>query len=706
MTEFRKVEPTSLNLYSAYFSLKISRDAYQKNLSLLSNGVLFGHSKNKIHNINIRRYEDWFSLDKEKPSVQWHYHTIGRGCGVALARYSEYTAVKDIIFSIISCWAKANYESNFFENSEQAWAGHTVALRLDFLIAAFLILDDNQRIKIADLISHHINYLLEDDNYDGNWNHGLDQSISLLKAAFVFNNKKAYKISVKRILENFQHSFDDEGVNNEQAVMYHNYNIERFSYAQRLLRFFDSDVSSFDSILNKARLFMLHALDPKGNYALLGDTILTNPVFEHGSQKIDYVTSRSQQGIFPEDKCKAVYTAGYVFGRSSWEARDVPSYYTLRFGPARIIHGHNDHTGITYFSQDEMVITDGGFDGYGADEYRAFFRSPQAHNVVFCPGEKKFLWDAHTQLVFSEQAEGFDVYTLYDKPYVGIKRVRVAMFDLVNDIFYVYDKICSDEEKEFCQNWCFSPSSLVNFNDRSVSINTSGKKFRLHLDVDYKVELFKGSQVYTSGKSVVVGGFTGSGHNHKEESYTLRSFKYGSSVSWRSFFSQDKFNTKRLDDNSFILEERIIYRVSDEGGRCSVEKQSLDKDVSYLAAFSNISYTDEYSQEGSGYVIYNRDKMRKNFFAINFNNVLCEIGGNCFFDIKVSPVDGDAPTYYYLSAVDGKRRFGLGMVVKDIEEMFSAKIPISPSSKVKVEFIIKSVSVVNCVEFPLEELCQ
>lgn len=676
MNKCKDIAQSDFSIFSPYFDLKISRNSYCKNLDLVAEGVLFGHSKNKIENIRIAKSDGWFKLDLKSPSVQWHFHTLGRGCGVLLARYLEYPEAKKLIFSIIWSWVVANQNSNNFSNSEQAWAGHTVALRLDFLVAAFLIFDESQRDKIESVIVDHINYLVKEDSYDGNWNHGLDQSISLLKASYVFNCEQAYNLAVKRILENFYYSFDDEGVNNEQAVMYHNYNIERFSYAKRLLSYFGSDIPNFESKLNKAKLFMLHAIDPRGNYALLGDTILTTPVFEHGSRKIDYVVSASKKGIFPEDKCKAIYAAGYVFGRSSWEAGDSPSYYTLRFGPARIIHGHNDHTGITYFSQDEMVISDGGFNGYGADEYRAFFRSPQAHNVIFCPEEKKFLWDAYTQLIFSEQADGFDVYALHDSPYVGVNRVRVAIFDLVNDVFYVYDKVSSDENKEFCQNWCFSPSSSVNLRNGVASINTNGRKFRFYLDTGFKTELFKGFLRDTSGKSVVLGGFTGLGHNYKEESYALRSFKYGSSVSWKSFFSQDKFDVERIDDGSFILEKRVVYRISDELGRCSVVKESIDKDVSYLTAFSDVAYSDEYNKDNASYVIENNDKECKKFFSINFDNVLREVDEGYFFDIKVSPIGGNVPTYYYLSSVDGKRRFGLGVIVRDVREGVSAKIPI------------------------------
>lgn len=702
---FSKIEKKDFDVISPYFSLKITARSYRKNLELIKSGFLFGHSKNKISNFKATQIQDWLKLDAEMPSVQWHFHTLGRGCGVLLARYSEFEEAREILFNVISLWAEANSISNNFENSEQAWAGHTVALRLDFLTAAFLILSEEQKDVISEIILNHIQFLMLDENYDGNWNHGLDQSIALLKASYVFNREKSYKKSLKRILDNFYYSFDEQGVNNEQAIMYHNYNIERFTYANKLISFFGTDVSSFEVVLNKSREFLLHALDPNGYYSILGDTIFTKPLFEHGSQNVHWLASSGENGKKPSCNSKSVYSSGYVFGRSSWSIGDNPSYYSLRFGSARIVHGHNDHTSFTYFSNKNTVISDGGFNGYGADQFRAFFRSPQAHNVVLCPGEEKFLWDAPTELIYCNQADGFDVYALVDHPYLDTKRIRIILFDLINDIFLVHDKIIANASKEFAQNWNFSPLASVELLSNQTLINIEGNKYNLYTDDESKVEVYKGFRKIDSGRLSIIGGFTGVGHNHKVESYSLRSYKSGKNITWKAFFCQYKHDVKRLGDGVFLLDGNTSYSIEYKNERYYVKKQKFGQDLGFMINFSNITYSQHYKEDGIGIYVSNDGEV-KEFFTIDLKNISELVAGEVLIDVKVDLIKGEAPTYYYFSTDRNKRRFGSCYIVKDFNKGLLVKIPINPKTDLKVELVCKESIQADFSCFSLEGACQ
>jgi hypothetical protein len=72
---------------------------------------------------------------------------------------------------------------------------------------------------------------------------------------------------------------------------------------------------------------------------------------------------------------------GWAFGRSSWATGDDPSYFSLRFGPGRQIHGGPDHGSLTLYAHGSPIITEPGSIGY-TDARRGWFRSPEAKNVL------------------------------------------------------------------------------------------------------------------------------------------------------------------------------------------------------------------------------------------------------------------------------------------------------------------------------------
>src|SRR6202035_1284021 len=98
---------------------------------------------------------------------------------------------------------------------------------------------------------------------------------------------------------------------------------------------------------------------------------------------------KGARGTPPQQRV-AVYAAGYVFGRSGWGTKTRPfssqSFYSLRFGPGRQIHGHDDHMSVTYYARGRNLIVDGGHTGYEVGAYRDYLRSAQAQNVLVMPG--------------------------------------------------------------------------------------------------------------------------------------------------------------------------------------------------------------------------------------------------------------------------------------------------------------------------------
>jgi hypothetical protein len=119
--------------------------------------------------------------------------------------------------------------------------------------------------------------------------------------------------------------------------------------------------------IGKLPAFLAHATEPNGDLTQLGDS---------------YVERSAAPG--PRGGLVAVYRTGYVFGRSSW-SKDA-SFCSLRFGPGRELHGHDDHMGLTYYAGGRNLFVDSGNSGYAETGYRAFLRSPEASSDLVMPG--------------------------------------------------------------------------------------------------------------------------------------------------------------------------------------------------------------------------------------------------------------------------------------------------------------------------------
>lgn len=363
---------------------------------------------------------DWSAQGDQHRSVQWWMN--GFLYLRTLLDIDEAQAGDDrIALDVLEAWAEANPLDT---PSEFAWDGHTTAIRAEQLACLRAIGFDDE--WLLSTIEDHGAFLSDSANYEGDWNHGLDQNIGLLALGCASYREDWKHIAAERTASALKVMVDEQGVSAEQATGYHFYVYRRIRDAAA--RFDACDVP-FPEIERLALMpgFLAHAAVPDGTYTRIGDTLL-KPLDSIPGTVAEFAATQGKSGPKPDSRF-AVYDAGYVFGRSGWgETRpfEQESHYSLRFGPGRIIHGHNDHTSLTYFSRGSRIIVDGGFHGYSKDEWRAHFRTPQAHNVVYADG--RFLWNSETKLVHQRQEPDWQSYTVQDSPYRYTRRHRSVLF--------------------------------------------------------------------------------------------------------------------------------------------------------------------------------------------------------------------------------------------------------------------------------------
>ncbi len=135
-------------------------------------------------------------------------------------------------------------------------------------------------------------------------------------------------------------------------------------------------------------------------------------------------------------KTVEVFRAGYVFGRTTWDDPQS-AYYSIRFGPGRKFHGHEDHLGVTYYAQGRSILTEAGFHSYENTPYRRWTMTPEAHNVPVIVGRK---FRGHTATALTRRSIGKDrqSFTLTDRAY-GVRRTRSVLVNHHDDVMAVLD---------------------------------------------------------------------------------------------------------------------------------------------------------------------------------------------------------------------------------------------------------------------------
>lgn len=359
-----------------------------------------------------------------------------------------------LALQIVHSWAKWNEGQD--RSVESAWHGHPTALRLTTLLAVGQVYPTDE--VVHSLVLLHVEHLVEEENFDGYWNHGLVQSIALLGAGLQLGRRDVTDIARVRIGGCLDEMIDEEGAINEQAPGYSQFIYSLFSVVERIYTVNAMPGRSrLRDRLRKLEDFVVHSTRPDGTFVQLGDTAREpGPVMRYGSVK--RVSAEGIDGT-PPTRRSAVFARGYAFARSGWGTErpyDSEDYFSLRFGPQRIIHGHNDHTSVTWMHEGHDIVVDSGHGGYAPGAYRNFLRSVEAHNVVVVDGERHD-WSASTTLTRHESYDTHEFFEVEDRGYPSVRRARSVAF-VPGRPMLVVDRLLSDGvPRLYRQLWHLAP---------------------------------------------------------------------------------------------------------------------------------------------------------------------------------------------------------------------------------------------------------
>ncbi|MCL2581068.1 MAG: heparinase II/III-family protein [Streptosporangiales bacterium] len=304
---------------------------------------------------------------------------------------------------------------------------------------------------IDDQIAASVNYLA--GHWQGPWNHGLVQDLKLMRigcaypaTAFGGAARRWRKTADRQILSSFYDSprlgpsVDAQGAVNEQATGYERFVYDLWRGGEPELRACGYRLpGGVRARIGKMADFLAEAGQPDGNLVQIGDTYAES----------SFLPPRPR---LPKLPLVAVYQAGYVFGRSAWGAGGT--FYSLRFGRPRQVHGHNDHLGVTYYARGRNLIVDAGHTGYEDGSYRDYIRSPEAAST-FLSASGPFRASQPSSLVTDRIGRTSQYYRLADQA-IGGHRTRSVYVHDGPDFALVLDQ--GSGERRYQQLWHLDPS--------------------------------------------------------------------------------------------------------------------------------------------------------------------------------------------------------------------------------------------------------
>lgn len=318
-------------------------------------------------------------------------------------------------------------------------------------------------------------------HWDGAWNHGLKQDLQLLTAGCAYPAQAFGGQPVKwrdharqQMIDSFEPNplgpvVDAQGVTNEQSTGYANFDLGLWTTAEQDLAACGSSLPGWITArIAQIPTFLAMATQPDGKLAQIGDTYVIGPRNRPGTP-LQYAATRGAVGTPPAQRV-GVYRAGYVFGRSGWSPFGDQSFYSLRFGPGRQVHGHDDHMGLTYYARGRNLIVNAGHDGYANTPYRAYLLSPEANSVLVMPSVP-FDSTAPTRLIRDSVGADGQFFEFGDTAFGGRPRYRSVYVAQDPDLVLVFDR--ASGAGRYQQLWHLDPGLTVTTVTRSYAVATA-----------------------------------------------------------------------------------------------------------------------------------------------------------------------------------------------------------------------------------------
>jgi hypothetical protein len=187
---------------------------------------------------------------------------------------------------------------------------------------------------------------------------------------------------------------------------------------------------------------------------MLGDTALKRPISVPGTWT-EFTSSKGETGTPPPTNI-AVYARGFAFARTGWgETRPYSDevVLTMRFGPGRAYHGHDDGGSVTLYGYGSRLLLDPGKNSWHSKSgtWPVWVASRAAHNVVTVDG-LAYTRSARTTMSHSTGAR-YAFFSASNPGYSGVTNKRTVLFSRLGGYVIVDDRLSSSVRRTYRQLW-------------------------------------------------------------------------------------------------------------------------------------------------------------------------------------------------------------------------------------------------------------
>ena len=356
-----------------------------------------------------------------------------------------------------------------WNNHSTAWRASVMACAVDDLAAPSWLISG---------LNAHGRALADSAFYVKVGNHALNQAVGLLDVACRVSNGRWKSLAASRLATLVVASVDSEGVANEQAIGYQLYNYVKYLRARGHLVGCKVAVPSGFARVQLMPNLLAFATAPDGRYEQLGDTDLVAARSIPGTTA-EYAATAGASGPRPTASIKR-FAAGYLFARSGWGVArpfDQETFWSLRFGRGRILHGHADGMSLTLSAFGKRLLVDPGKYTYTANAWRRWFVGRTAHNVVSVDG---LTYNASQPTAIGTQARSnFLLARLSNNGYSGVTTRRSVMWSRAGNYLLVDDALTATTTRTFRQDWHLGRGSAPTLSGNRLDTHQTGSNLAI-----------------------------------------------------------------------------------------------------------------------------------------------------------------------------------------------------------------------------------
>ena len=376
-----------------------------------------------------------------------------------------------------------------------AWYDHPVAWRTFVFVRAARLMPAEVWLPAA--IAVHGEWLAA---YRGTGNHALNAYRGLLQAGCFLARQDWIDLAVSRMSALLRESIDAQGVSNEQAVAYQAYNFRIYRQARdELLACGQPEPADFQRVTRMPNM-LAHATLPNGEYEMLGNTFRVGALVVPGTIA-EFAATRGKSGPAPTST-DAIFKRGFAFVRSGWgeqRAYRQELMLSVRFGPGRAYHGHDDGGALTLYGYGSRLLLDSGKNSFqGAKPWTSYFLGRSAHNVVTVDGmtyDKKV-----TTSMTPVLGERSAFFLLKNAGYLDVANRRTILYSRKGGYVIVDDRLTSLESRTFRQLWHLADDSdPVVQTGRVVTRGPAGNVAIIQLTIGTSTRVVRGVKDPTQG---------------------------------------------------------------------------------------------------------------------------------------------------------------------------------------------------------------